>query len=68
MCLFFMFTLSINTAHMQCAAAIPKGFFPPGVWGICALRAYCVDGAVEGRSDAGPLHKLFVKLEEFQGR
>lgn len=53
---------------MQCAAAIPKGFFPPGVWGICALRAYCVDGAVEGRSDVGPLHKSFVKLEESQGR
>lgn len=64
MCLFFVFTLSINISHMQRAAAILKGFFPLVFGGSVLLRAYSIDSAVERTSDAGPLHSSFIKLSE----
>lgn len=64
MCLFFMFTLSINIAHMQYAAAILKVFFFffSGIWEICALGALSAESSIERTSDAGSLSNSFIKL------
>lgn len=57
MCLFFVFTLSVNIAHMHHAAAILKGFFFPNIWEICVSGVFSVDSLIERKSDAGPLSR-----------
>lgn len=64
---FHVYSFHKHSPYAVCSCC-PERFSSPGVWGICALRAYSIDSAVGRRSDAGPLHKSFLKLEEFQAR
>lgn len=67
-----MSVFHVYSFHKHCTYAVcscyPESFSSPGVGGICALREYSIDSAVEERSDARPLHKSFIKLEELPGR
>lgn len=58
---FHVYSFHKHSTYAVCSC-YPERVFSPGIWGICTLKAYSIDSAVESTSDAGPLHNWFVKL------